>query len=131
MKPGIQNVTPCAASPVLAPEVCEPVSTVLARIGDKWSILVTYLLSQNSLRFSELKRRLPSISQKVLTSTLRGLERDGYVTRTVTPTIPPRVDYALTELGASVLPLVTALAQWALDNRARVAEARSVFDGAK
>ena len=82
----------------------------LARVGDKWSILVVCMLSRGSMRFTELKRSIGSISQKVLTTTLRRLERDGYITRKVTPSIPPRVDYELTELGTDVLVPVTALA---------------------
>lgn len=81
------------------------------------------------MRFTELKRSIGSISQKVLTTTLRGLERDGYVSRKVTPSIPPRVDYELTELGHDVLVPVTALAHWALLRRERVEQARSTFDG--
>ena len=80
------------------------------------------------MRFSELKRSLGSISQKVLTTTLRGLERDGYVTRTLTPTIPPRVDYALTDLGRDVLVPVTALASWAFARRGEIEGARQSFD---
>ena len=102
--------------------------TCWARVGDKWSILVIAMLSRGSMRFSELKRSLGSISQKVLTTTLRGLERDGYITREVTPSIPPRVDYELTELGADVLIPVTALAIWAFSRRADVEAARSCFD---
>ncbi len=101
---------------------------MLARLGDKWSILVIAMLSRGSMRFSELKRSLGSISQKVLTTTLRGLERDGYITRKVTPSIPPRVDYELTELGTDVLVPVTALAMWAFARRADVEAARSCFD---
>jgi DNA-binding HxlR family transcriptional regulator len=101
---------------------------VLARVGDKWSILVIAMLARGTLRFSELKRSLGSISQKVLTTTLRGLERDGYLTRKVTPTIPPRVDYELTELGRDALGPVTALAEWAILTRKRVEAARAKFD---
>lgn len=112
----------------LPSEVCQPVGDVLARVGDKWSILTIAMLSRGTMRFSELKRSLGSISQKVLTSTLRGLERDGYVVRTVTPSIPPRVDYTLTRLGMDVLVPVTALAKWAMENRARVECSRATFD---
>ncbi len=112
----------------LPADVCHSVGDVLALVGDKWSILVINMLSHGSLRFSELKRRLGSISQKVLTSTVRGLERDGYVTRTVTPCAPPRVDYDLTELGRDVLVPVTALATWAFLRRKEVETARAAFD---
>lgn len=103
-------------------------SDVLARIGDKWSILTIAMLSRGTMRFSELKRSLGSISQKVLTSTLRGLERDGYVLRVVTPTVPPRVDYELTDLGRDVLGPVRVLATWAVANRNRVEGSRAEFD---
>lgn len=112
----------------LTAEVCQSVGDVLARIGDKWSILIIAMLSRGSMRFTELKRSIGSISQKVLTTTLRGLERDGYISRTVTPSIPPRVDYELTELGRDVLVPVIALAQWALLSRKRVEAARVKFD---
>jgi DNA-binding HxlR family transcriptional regulator len=86
------------------------------------------MLARGSMRFSELKRSIGSISQKVLTTTVRGLERDGYLSRKVTPTIPPRVDYELTDLGRDVLVPVTALAMWALLSRERVEAARTDFD---
>ena len=97
---------PCAAE--LSPETCRLLVDVLVRLGDKWSMLVIVSLEEGGHRFSELRRAL-GISQKVLTSTLRGLERDGYVIRTVTPTKPPRVDYRLSELGRDVLPPARAL----------------------
>ena len=132
MKPSHSKRTiGCASgSPVrdLSPEVCQSVGDVLARVGDKWSVLVIYMLSNQSMRFSQLKRALGSISQKVLTTTLRGLERDGYVTRHVTPTIPPRVDYNLTELGRDALVPVTTLATWAMSRRNDVEKARRAFD---
>lgn len=130
MKPSHLEVTSaCVANPDgLPPDVCHAVGDVLTRVGDKWSILTIHLLSKGSLRFSELKRKLPVISQKVLTSTLRGLERDGYVHRTVTPSIPPRVDYALTPLGMSVLAPVTNLAYWAMMHSRDVSKARAIFD---
>ena len=112
----------------LPAEVCHSIGEVLTRVGDKWSILVIHMLSQRTMRFSELKRSLGSISQKVLTTTLRSLERDGYLTRCVTPSSPPRVDYELTELGRKVLVPVTALASWAFAHRNEIEAARASFD---
>ncbi len=112
------------------PSDCRPVSEILSRIGDKWSVLVVTYLGAGSLRFSELRQRIGGISQKMLTATLRGLERDGFVTRTVTPTIPPRVDYELTALGKDLLVPVRALADWARRNQPRVEKAREKFDRA-
>lgn len=117
-----------SATPFFVTESCRPVNAVLSRIGDKWSVLVVSYLGNGSMRFSELKRAIDGISQKMLTTTLRGLERDGYVTRTVTPTIPPRVDYALTELGRELLVPIRALGDWAVQNRHRVEEAQMRFD---
>jgi DNA-binding HxlR family transcriptional regulator len=113
--------------PVLTEE-CRPVSELLARIGDKWSVLVVSLLGGGPLRFSALRRRIDGISQKMLTATLRSLERDGFVTRTVFPTTPPQVEYELTPLGRDLLAPVGALADWARANQARVDEARKKFD---
>ncbi|MGB6117760.1 MAG: helix-turn-helix domain-containing protein [Mesorhizobium sp.] len=109
-------------------EDCRMVSDVLSRVGDKWTVLVVGYLGSGPMRFSELKRRIGGISQKMLTTTLRGLERDGFVTRTVFPTIPPRVDYQLTGLGEDLLTPVSALGQWARANAERINEARSQFD---
>ena len=80
---------------------CTAVNDILARVGDKWSVRVVMALTEESRRFNELRREIPGISQRMLTRTLRGLERDGLVSRAVTPTVPPRVDYALTALGKS------------------------------
>ncbi len=113
--------------PVLTEE-CRPVSELLARIGDKWSVLVVSLLGSGPLRFSALRRRIDGISQKMLTATLRSLERDGFVTRTVFPTTPPQVEYELTALGRDLLCPVGALADWARANQALVDEARRKFD---
>src|SRR5919106_6281314 len=99
------------------PEDCRAVSEVLARVGDKWTVLVVSMLGDGPKRFNELRRALGSISQRMLNLTLRGLERDGLVTRTVFPTIPPRVDYELTKLGHSLLEPVSSLALWARRNR--------------
>lgn len=105
-----------------------PVREVLSRVGDKWSILVVSILRDGSMRFSDLRRSVEGISQRMLTLTLRGLERDGLVTRTVTPTTPPRVDYALTRLGGTLLDPIMALAEWAETNRATIQTARQRFD---
>jgi DNA-binding HxlR family transcriptional regulator len=109
------------------PKDC-PVRDVLDRIGDKWSVLVVALLRDGPMRFNELRRSIDGISQRMLTLTLRGLERDGLVTRTVTPTTPPRVDYELTELGRTLIDPIMALAEWAEKNRAAIQTARSGFD---
>ncbi|MBZ6079020.1 winged helix-turn-helix transcriptional regulator [Microvirga puerhi] len=110
------------------PDSCRAVTELLNRIGDKWSVGVVRHLGRRKMRFTELRRSLDGISQKMLTSTLRGLERDGFVVRTVTPTIPPRVDYELTELGRGLWKPVTALGEWAQKNRRRVEAARATFD---
>jgi len=111
-----------------AAEDCRAVSEVLSRVGDKWTVLVVSTLGDGPKRFNELRKALGSISQRMLTLTLRGLERDGLVTRTVFPTIPPRVDYELTPLGRSLLAPVSELGLWARRNRATIAEARRRFD---
>jgi DNA-binding HxlR family transcriptional regulator len=109
---------------------CRAVSEVLSRVGDKWTVLVVSTLGEGPKRFNELRRALGSISQRMLTLTLRGLERDGLVTRTVFPTVPPRVDYELTKLGRSLLEPVSALGLWARQNRPVIQDARRRFDGA-
>jgi DNA-binding HxlR family transcriptional regulator len=108
---------------------CRGISEVLARVGDKWTVLVVTYLGEGPMRFNELRRSISGISQRMLTLTLRGLERDGFVTRTVFPTIPPRVDYELTGLGRDLLKPVTALSNWARDNQDRIKKAREKFDG--
>jgi DNA-binding HxlR family transcriptional regulator len=112
------------------PEECRQVSEVLQRIGDKWTVLVVGELGGGSRRFNEIRRSLGSISQRMLTLTLRGLERDGLVTRTVHPTVPPRVDYELTRLGRSLLEPVNGLGLWARQNQPAIQAARDKFDGA-
>jgi DNA-binding HxlR family transcriptional regulator len=111
------------------PPDCRAVSDVLARVGDKWSVLVVTRLGDGPLRFNELRRSIGGISQRMLTLTLRGLERDGLITRTVFPTVPPRVDYALTGLGRDLLKPVSELGAWAIRNQAKIARAREQFDG--
>jgi DNA-binding HxlR family transcriptional regulator len=95
--------------PDIGSEDCRAVSSVLARVGDKWSVLIIVLLGDGPKRFNEIKRMVGGISQRMLTLTLRGLERDGLVTRTQFPTIPPRVDYELTQLGRSLWDAVEPL----------------------
>ena len=111
-------------------EDCRAVSEVLSRVGDKWTVLVVSAMGDGPKRFNELRRALGSISQRMLTLTLRGLERDGLVTRTVFPTIPPRVDYELTRLGRSLLEPVSGIGLWARQNRAAIQDARVRFDAA-
>ena len=108
--------------------VCQTISGLLQRIGDKWSVLVVETLGQGSLRFNELRRAIPSVSQRMLTLTLRNLERDGLVNRTVTPTIPPRVDYELTELGRSLQKPICGLVSWSMENVGTIHEAQERYD---
>lgn len=109
---------------------CRAAREVLSRIGGKWTIIVINRLSQGSMRFNELKRDIGTISQKVLTDTLRELEKDGLVTRTVTPSIPPRVDYELTGLGYDLLGPINTLGAWAVNNREKVDAARAAWEAA-
>ena len=113
------------------PTCCRAVSQILSRIGDKWSVLVVMKLNEGSQRFGELQRQIGGISQKMLTATLRGLERDGLVTRTVFPTVPPRVDYELTDLGRGLAEPVKALGQWAFAHLPEIEGARTRFDARK
>jgi DNA-binding HxlR family transcriptional regulator len=108
--------------------ICQTISGLLQRIGDKWSLLVVQTLGSGSLRFNELRRAIPSVSQRMLTLTLRNLERDGLVNRTVTPTIPPRVDYELTQLGRSLQKPICGLVQWAVDHEGAIGEAQDRYD---
>jgi DNA-binding HxlR family transcriptional regulator len=107
---------------------CRPVAEILSRIGDKWSVMLVMELHNGTRRFSELRRTLHGISQKMLTTSLRALERDGFITRTVYPTIPPKVEYQLTDLGRELAVPVRALGEFAMHNRARVLAAREHFD---
>jgi DNA-binding HxlR family transcriptional regulator len=104
------------------------ISQMLSRIGDKWSVLVIMHLRRRSRRFSELKREIGDISQRMLTLTLRNLERDGLVSRKVTPSIPPRVDYELTALGHSLAGPVNELGTWVIEHSGDLAEAQARFD---
>ncbi len=126
-------VTPANTDVTVAPPApahgdCKGVSSVLARVGDKWSVLVIMMLENGPRRFNEIKRMVGGISQRMLTLTLRGLERDGLVTRKVFPTIPPRVDYELTDLGRSLGKPVQALGAWAFAHMPQIEKARAKFD---
>ena len=101
---------------------------VLDRVGDKWSVLVVVELASGPRRFRELQRAVDGISQRMLTLTVRRLERDGLVLRTVYPTVPAQVDYRLTDTGASLTHLVKALADWSLGHRDAIAESRHAYD---
>ena len=107
-----------------------PTRNVLDRIGDKWSILIVMTLAERKRRFGELRREIPDISQRMLTQTLRDLQRDGLVSRHVFPTNPPSVEYRLTELGTSLLVPMAGLVRWADTNHAAIRLAREAFDGA-
>ncbi len=107
---------------------CPAVREVLSRVGDKWSVLLIGQLGAGPRRFSDLRRGIEGISQRMLTLTLRGLERDGMVTRTVYPTQPPSVEYTLTTLGHTLLEPIRELATWAEGNRLAIQEARARFD---
>jgi DNA-binding HxlR family transcriptional regulator len=108
-------------------EDCE-VRQILDRVADKWSLLAIALLDRRSLRFTELRRMIDGISQRMLTRTLRHLERDGLVSRTVHPTVPPRVDYELTSLGATLHHTIRALVTWTEEHQSQIAAARAAYD---
>jgi Predicted transcriptional regulators len=110
-------------------ENCSAMSDVLNRIGDKWSVMVVGMLGRNgTLRFNELKRMINGVSQRMLTLTLRNLERDGLVTRTIYPEVPPRVEYSLTALGKTLQGPIAALWDWSAENHHAIIEARAVYD---
>jgi len=109
--------------------VCLAMTDILNRIGDKWTVMVVGILGHHgTLRFNELKRMINGVSQRMLTLTLRNLERDGLVTRTIYPEIPPRVEYGLTELGRSLKGPIASLWDWSAANGASVVEARTIYD---
>ena len=108
-------------------EACKAAVDTLARISDKWTVTVVGALSEGPIRYSEIRHRIEGISQRMLTLTLKGLEQDGLVTRTMYPTIPPRVDYELTELGRKLIVPLRALAEWARENRPAMLAAREAF----
>lgn len=118
MKPGHIHVS----------SACRPINELLSQIGDKWTSLIITRLSSGPMRFNVLKRNVEGISQKMLTSTLKALERDGFVERTVFPTVPPGVEYALTPFGRELSAPLMALTRFALENSGRVDEARAAYD---
>lgn len=124
MRPSKAGVT----IPHLPSEECPKISQVLARIGEKWSVLIIIMLAARPHRFSELKRAIGGVSQRMLTLSLRGLERDGLVKRTVFPVVPPRVEYELTPVGRSLHAPVSALGEWARNHVAEIDAAREAFD---
>jgi DNA-binding HxlR family transcriptional regulator len=107
---------------------CQRISEMLARVGDKWTLLVIRELGRAPTRFNALQRQIGDISQKMLSTTLRNLERDGLVSRTVTPTTPPQVEYALTQLGHDFFPVVTGIAEWTVTNMSCIEDARRAYD---
>jgi DNA-binding HxlR family transcriptional regulator len=106
---------------------CEHISRMLARISDKWTLLVVRTLGHGPRRFNALRREVGEISQKMLASTLRELEENGFVSRTVTPVTPPQVEYALTDLGREFLDPVRGLAEWVVANSSRIDDARAAY----
>jgi DNA-binding HxlR family transcriptional regulator len=128
LKPENSKVPAFAPPPDPQHADCRGVASVLARVGDKWSVFVIMMLFDGPKRFNEIKRLIEGISQRMLTLTLRGLERDGLVTRTVFPTIPPRVDYELTDLGRGLSQPVIALGEWAKNHQIEIETARARFD---
>lgn len=106
---------------------CRALGNILDRVGDKWTVLVVGVLADGPMRFNALQRAVEGVSHRMLTLTLRGLERDGLVRRTAFPTVPPRVDYELTKLGQSLKPVLEELAGWVRVNRDAIEQARSAF----
>jgi len=121
-------LTVTTRAPGHLPGECQAVASILSRVGDKWTVLVVMMLADGPRRFNELKRMIGGVSQRMLTLTLRGLERDGMVHRTIFPTIPPRVDYELTALGHSLRQPIEALGNWAFTHAPIIKEARAEFD---
>ena len=119
------EVVPAEAHPQAE---CRAMGQVFDRIGDKWTIMAVGALSHGPMRFNALLRRIGGVSHRMLTLTLRGLERDGLVKRTAFATIPPRVDYELTPLGHSLIGPLSTLSQWGRDHRAEIEQARTEFD---
>jgi DNA-binding HxlR family transcriptional regulator len=124
------DTTPCVSPDIRATMSCE-IRDLLDRLADKWSLLVVELLGRDARRFSELRRQIDGISQRMLTLTLRHLERDGLVTRTVYPVVPPRVEYRLTPLGTGLLEAIGPLVAWTRAHRADITGAQAAYDAAE
>jgi DNA-binding HxlR family transcriptional regulator len=118
------NRVPVVAHRQCVVEDCKAVIETLARIGDKWTVMVVGTLAHGPMRYNQIRRVVDGISQRMLTLTLKSLERDGLVSRTAFPTIPPRVDYELTDLGRKLIVPLRVLYLWAVENRPAMAEAR-------
>jgi len=112
------------------PSDCRPIGEILSRVGDKWTVLLLAVLGDGTMRFKDLHRAIGGISQRMLTVTLRNLERDGLLVRTVYPTIPPRVDYCLSERGRSLKDALAPIGQWVLEHQAGIEASRREFDAA-
>ena len=110
------------------PGDCRPIAHILARVGDKWTILLLNVLGDNTMRFKDLHRAVPGISQRMLTVTVRNLERDGLIVRTIYPTIPPKVEYALSDRGRSLRCALVPVAEWVNQNRDGIEESQQRFD---
>ncbi len=119
------NIVVSDADPTL--NECRALVDILARVGDKWTVMVVGTLSAGPMRYNAIQRRIGAISQRMLTLTLKGLEEDGLVTRTVFPVIPPRVDYELTDLGRTLLEPITILFNWASVHQSEMLMARAKF----
>jgi len=128
MSEGYTDVPATDAEAHAPGKCCGTIRETLSRVGDKWSILIVGTLKTAPLRFNALRRHIDGISQRMLTRTLRELERDGLVTRTVTPTTPPSVEYALTDLGHTLMEPVMALVAWTQDNYPQISKAQQRFD---
>lgn len=111
------------------PGDCRPIAHILARVGDKWTILLLNVLGDNTMRFKDLHRAVPGISQRMLTVTLRNLERDGLINRTIYPTIPPKVEYALSDRGRSLRCALVPVADWVMEHRDGIEASQRTFDG--
>lgn len=116
---------------ILHSHPCEEIAATLSLVGDKWSVMIVMYLAAGPTRFNELKRKIGGITQRMLTLTLRKLEREGLVSRTVHPEVPPRVEYALTELGQSLREPVQGLGMWVLQHQSELKQARARFDRPK
>ena len=124
----LEHIAVAASTAPHLPGECLAVGSILSRIGDKWTVLVVMMLADGPRRFNELKRAIGGVSQRMLTLTLRGLERDGMVTRTMHPTIPPKVEYELTPLGQSLRVPIDQLGNWAFEHLACINASRAEFD---